>query len=157
MGKSTPATTALTRAGVSHRIHEYQLSEDGDSYGEAVAAALGVDPARLFKTLIAEVDGQPVVGIVPVSGRLSTKALARVAGGKRALLADRPTAERLTGYVVGGISPFGRKRDLPVYLDRSAMGFETVFVSAGLRGLQVEVAPQVLCDLLPVSLHDLSE
>lgn len=157
MGKSTPATTALARAGVSHRLHEYTLTEDGDSYGEAVAAALGVDPARLFKTLIAEVDGKPVVGIVPVSGRLSTKALARAAGGKRARLADGATAERLTGYVVGGISPFGRKRGLPVFVDRSVTDFETVFVSAGMRGLQVEIDPQAFSNLLAASLHDLAE
>ncbi len=157
MGKSTPATTYLLRSGIAHRVHEYEIVEDGETYGEAVAAALGVDPDRLFKTLVAEVDDRAVVGIVPVSGRLSLKALARVAGGKRARMVDAATAERLTGYVIGGISPFGRRRDLPVFVDRSMVGFETVFVSAGMRGLQVEVSPSALITALSAATTDLAE
>lgn len=139
---STPGIQALARAKVPYEVHPYDVDVgDDETYGEAVAAAVGVPPERLFKTLVAEVDGDPVVAIVPVDGRLSLKALARAAGGKRASMADPADAERLTGYVTGGISPFGQRRRLPAFVDRSIGGFETVFVSAGRRGLQVEVAP----------------
>ena len=107
---NTPALALLRRRRIEHTVHTYQLDSDGDSYGEAVAAELGVDPRRLFKTLVAVVDGDPVVAIVPVSGRLSLKSLARAAHGKRASMADPADAERWTGYVTGGISPFGQKR-----------------------------------------------
>jgi Cys-tRNA(Pro)/Cys-tRNA(Cys) deacylase len=103
-----------------------------------------VEPGRVFKTLVAEVDGDAVVGIVPVTGALSLKALARARGGKRAAMAAPADAERLTGYVTGGISPFGQRRRLPVVADESVHGWDTVFVSGGLRGLQLEVAPDDL-------------
>jgi Cys-tRNA(Pro)/Cys-tRNA(Cys) deacylase len=148
----TRAIQYLEQQGVSFALRAYAAPPDGSmSYGEAVAGALGVDPARVFKTLIATVDGAPLVGIVPVSGPLSMKGLARAAGGKRAEMAEARDAERLTGYVVGGISPFGRKRRLPVYLDRTALEHETIFVSAGRRGLQLEIAPSLLIDLLDAS------
>jgi Cys-tRNA(Pro)/Cys-tRNA(Cys) deacylase len=139
--KGTPAIVVLERAGVEFTLHEYEVAGGDGTYGEAVAGALGVDPARLFKTLVATVDDSPVVGIVPVAGRLSLKRLAAAAGGKRGTMADPSDAQRLTGYVIGGISPFGQRRRLPAYLDDTAFGYETVFVSAGRRGLQVEVAP----------------
>jgi len=112
-----------------------------ETYGEAVAAAIGFEPGRVFKTLIAEIDGKPIVAIVPVSRSLRLKALASARSGKRAVMADPADAERLTGYVTGGISPFGQRKRLPVVLDTTAMGRETICVSGGQRGLQLEVAP----------------
>lgn len=125
--KSTAAVTALEDAGVDFTLHEYEVVEAvGDGYGEAVAVALGTIPQRVFKTLMASVDGNYVVAIVPVSERLSTKALARAFGGKKATMADPAAAERLTGYVVGGISPLGQKRRHPTYLDETAQIFPTI-------------------------------
>lgn len=145
---STPAIALLERKGVAHSVHEYEVAESvGDGYGEAVAAAIGSDPARVFKTLMAVVDGRHVVAIVPVSSRLSTKALAKAASGKKASMADPADAERLTGYVTGGISPLGQRKSHPTYLDDSALAFDTIFVSAGKRGLQVELAPSDLLAL----------
>ncbi len=148
MAKGTPAVAALERAGIEFTLHAYEVPEDARSYGEAAAVALGVEPGRVLKTLVATVDGTPVIGIVPVSGQLSLKRLAAAAGGKRASMADAADAQRLTGYVIGGISPFGRRRRLPVFLDGSASGYDTVFVSAGRRGLQVEVASDDLVALV---------
>lgn len=153
---NTPAVTFLTRSGVTFAVREYLLTEDADTYGEAVAISLGVAPERLFKTLIAEVDGRPVVAIVPVDGRLSLKALARVASGKRAEMAGPADAERLTGYVTGGISPFGQKKRLPVFVDDSMRSFETVYVSGGRRGLQVEVRTDDLVRMLDAVVAGLS-
>jgi Cys-tRNA(Pro)/Cys-tRNA(Cys) deacylase len=138
----TRAVDALERAGVEFIVHPYSVSpEGGQTFGEAVAAALGVPPEQVFKTLVAEADGRPVVAVVPVNGSLSLKALAHAVGAKRAEMADPATAERLTGYVVGGISPFAHRRSLPVVVDDSMIRHDRVFVSAGQRGLQVEVTP----------------
>ncbi len=156
MVRGTRAVQALDEARVAHTLHEYEVAETDQSYGEAVADALGVDPRRLFKTLVATVDGRPVVGIVPVSGSLSLKKLARAAGGKHAEMADAGDAERLTGYVVGGISPFGQRRTLPTYVDSSVSNHDTIWVSGGKRGLQVEVAPEELVDLTSAAVADLS-
>ncbi len=143
----TPATVAATKAGIGFTLHPYEVSAAAESYGEAAAKALGVPPERLFKTLLAEVDGNLTVGVVPVSGRLDLKALAAAVGGKRARMAEPADAERATGYVVGGISPLGQRRRLPVVVDESASGFPTVYVSAGRRGLQIELAPADLLRL----------
>lgn len=151
----TPAIVALEAAGVSFVVHPYELTERAETYGEAVAAALGVDPERLFKTLVAEVDGNPTVAIVPVSSRLSTKSLARAAGGRKADMSAPDIAERLTGYVTGGISPFGQKRRLSTFVDETIEVWETVYVSAGKRGLQLEVAPADLIRLLGAEVTDL--
>jgi Cys-tRNA(Pro)/Cys-tRNA(Cys) deacylase len=138
----TRAIDALQRCGVEFTVHTYVADSGGDeTFGEAVAAALGVVPDRVFKTLVAEADGRPVVAIVPVTRTLSLKALAHASGAKRAVMADPAVAERLTGYVVGGISPFAHRRRLPVVVDDSVDRHEWVFVSAGQRGLQVEVRP----------------
>jgi Cys-tRNA(Pro)/Cys-tRNA(Cys) deacylase len=137
----------LERSGAVFQVHEYVVESDDSSYGEAVASALGVGPDRLFKTLVAIVDDSPVVAIVPVSRHLALKKLARAAGGKHASMAEAADAQRLTGYVVGGISPFGQKRTMPTFVDASVADIATVFVSAGRRGLQVEVAPNVLISL----------
>lgn len=141
-GRATRATEALDRAGVTYDLRVYDVTEKvGDGYGEAVAAAIGMPPNRVFKTLVAEVDEQPVVAVIPVSRRLSTRKLARVVGGKQCSLASPAVAERLTGYVTGGISPFGQRRALSLTLDSSAAGFETIAVSGGRRGIQLELAP----------------
>lgn len=138
---ATPATTALTRAGIAFTVHPYEHDPRAASYGTEAAEALGVDPDRVLKTLLASVDGRLAVGVVPVSGQLDLKALARALGGGRATMADVAAAERATGYVAGGISPFGQRRAHPTVVDESALRFPTVFVSAGRRGLDLEIAP----------------
>jgi Cys-tRNA(Pro)/Cys-tRNA(Cys) deacylase len=137
----TPATVALDRAGVTYQLRPYDHDPRTDSFGLEAAAALGVDPARVFKTLVASLDGALVVGIVPVSGQLDLKALARALGGSRAAIADVADAERVTGYVAGGISPIGQKRRLRTVLDASALDHPTIYVSGGRRGLDLEISP----------------
>lgn len=143
----TPATVLLTAQHVAHTLHPYDVPPDAPNYGALVAEALGVALDRVFKTLIAEVDGRLVVGVVPVSGDLDLKALAQAAGGKKAALADRAAAERSSGYVRGGISPLGQRRPLPTVVDDSALALDHMLVSAGRRGLQVSVAPADLIRL----------
>jgi Cys-tRNA(Pro)/Cys-tRNA(Cys) deacylase len=140
----TPATVALSRAAVPFTVHAYDHDPAAPSYGLEAAAALGLDPATVFKTLLADVDGSLVVGIVPVTGQLDLKALAAAVGGKKAVMADPTAAERVTGYVVGGISPIGQKRRLPTVLDDSAAEHTVVYVSGGRRGLDVGIAPDDL-------------
>jgi Cys-tRNA(Pro)/Cys-tRNA(Cys) deacylase len=147
-GRGTPATALLSRQKVSHTLHTYEHDPRHDSYGLEAAEALGVVPERVFKTLLTEVDGNLVVGIVPVVAQLDLKALAAAVGGKRAKMADVAAAERATGYVAGGISPLGQKRRLPTVLDASAEKFDTVYCSAGRRGLEMELAPADLARLL---------
>jgi Cys-tRNA(Pro)/Cys-tRNA(Cys) deacylase len=137
----TPATVALTRAGIAHTVHPYPHDPRSASYGLEAAEALALDPDRVHKTLMATVDGRLTVAIVPVSGQLDLKALARAVGGSKAVMADAAVAERVTGYVVGGISPIGQRRAHPTVLDERALGWPTVFVSAGRRGLDLEIAP----------------
>lgn len=145
---STPAVTVATRAGIDFELHGYEAGPEGAaSYGERVAVVLGVPPERVFKTLVAEVDGDLTVAVVPVSGSLDLKTLARAVGGKRAVMADHAAAERATGYVVGGISPLGQRKRLPTVVDRSVTGHGTVFVSAGRRGAQLELRPEDLMAL----------
>ncbi|WFE42341.1 Cys-tRNA(Pro) deacylase [Micromonospora sp. WMMD998] len=146
-GQGTPATALLTRRRIAHRTHAYDVSPDAPNYGALVAAALGVPPERVFKTLVTDVDGGLTVAVVPVTGELDLKALAAAVGGKRATLADRIAAERATGYVRGGISPLGPRRALPTVVDASALAHPTVYVSAGRRGLQVQLAPADLVAL----------
>ena len=140
-GQGTPATAALTRASVPFSVHPYEHDPRAASYGAEAAAALGVDPARLFKTLVATVDGALAVAVVPVAGSLDLKALAAALGGKRAAMASPEAAARATGYVTGGISPRGHRSRLRVVVDASALAWPTMFVSAGRRGLQLELAP----------------
>jgi Cys-tRNA(Pro)/Cys-tRNA(Cys) deacylase len=137
----TPATVALTRAGIAFTLHEYAHDPRATSYGSEAAEALGLDPDRVFKTLLAEVDGTLVVAVVPVAGWLDLKALARALGGRKAAMADPKDAERSTGYVVGGIAPVGQKRRLPTVVDASATAYDVVYVSAGRRGLDLGIAP----------------
>lgn len=137
----TPATMALTAAGITFAVRTYEHDPRAASYGLEAAQALGADPERVFKTLLASLDGHLVVGVVPVSGQLDLKALARALGGSKAVMAEVAAAERATGYVAGGISPVGQRRSHPTVLDASALDFETVLVSGGRRGFDLEVAP----------------
>ncbi|MFE5244909.1 MULTISPECIES: Cys-tRNA(Pro) deacylase [unclassified Streptomyces] len=143
----TPATVALTTAGTAFTVHSYDHDPASASYGEEAAQALGVSPDRVFKTLVAEVDGELVVAVVPVAGSLDLKALASAVGGKRATMADPAAAERTTGYVRGGISPLGQRKRLRTVLDASAGAHATICVSAGRRGLEVELSPEDLTAL----------
>jgi Cys-tRNA(Pro)/Cys-tRNA(Cys) deacylase len=144
----TPATVVLAAAGVPFTVHTYAHDPRSASYGLEAAEALSVDPERVFKTLLADVDGRLVVGVVPVTRQLDLKALATAAGGKKAEMADPRAAERSSGYVVGGISPIGQKKTLPSYVDASALSHATVFVSAGRRGAELELGPSDLVAVL---------
>jgi len=151
---ATRALDLIARAGVAHRVHTYDAPErhgrDRDrrpAYGSDAAAALGVDAGRVHKTLAASVDGRLVLAVVPVDRELDLKRLADAMGGRRAVMAEPVEAERATGFVVGGISPLGSRRQIPVVVDAGALEFETVFVSAGRRGLQVELGASDLVRL----------
>lgn len=144
----TPALVAAARAGIPHDVLEYAHDPQAASYGVEAAEALGLDPDRVFKTLLLSVDGaRLVVALVPVALRVNLKALAAAAGGKRAEMADPAAAERATGYVVGGISPLGQRRALPTIIDESALQHDTIYVSAGRRGLELALAPADLVRL----------
>lgn len=142
----TPGIKALERQGIAHTVHRYEVGvSDERTYGEAVAAALGAEPATVFKTLVAQLTGgELVVAVVPVTGALDLRRLAAVAEAKSAAMAEPSLAERATGYVTGGISPFGQRKRLRTFVDSSAQRYETVYVSAGRRGLQVQVTPRDL-------------
>ena len=141
----TPATTALRRAAVPFTEHTYRHEPAAGSYGMEAAGALGVDPARVFKTLLAATEkGELLVAVVPVAGSLDLKALAHAAGAKKAEMADPNQAQRATGYLVGGISPLGQKKRLRTFIDNSARNFESIHVSAGRRGLEVELSADTL-------------
>jgi len=159
-GRGTPATLLLAREGVEHAVHAYAVDPAARSYGEAAAAALGIEPERMLKTLLAQVthaDGTRLVcGVVPVSGALDLKALAAAVGGRRAVIAEPAAAERSTGYVVGGISPLGQRTRLAAVVDETAQLFDTVFVSAGRRGLSVELAPAELVRLTGAVFADIA-
>lgn len=137
----TRATEQLAKLGIKHAVHRYRHDPRHASYGLEASEALGVPPERVFKTLIADVDGQLTVGVVPVSGSLDLKALAAAVGGKKAAMAESVQAERSSGYVTGGIAPIGLRKRLPVVVDESALGYATVFCSAGQRGVEIELAP----------------
>jgi len=143
----TPAVKAAERARVAHRVHRYDHDPAAGSYGEEAAAAMGVDAARVFKTLVVTAEGRLAVAVVPVAGRLDLKAAAAALGAKKADMAAADEAERATGYVVGGISPLGQRKRLATLVDDSALGFDTVFVSAGRRGMEIELAPADLVRL----------
>ncbi|GAA2865247.1 Cys-tRNA(Pro) deacylase [Paenarthrobacter ilicis] len=143
----TPATAALTAAGVPFTAHPYQHDPANTNFGMEASQLLGIDPARVFKTLMVDIDGHLAVAIVPVSGNLDLKAAASALGSKKATMADPKAAERRTGYVLGGISPLGQRQHSPTVLDESAMSFDTILVSGGRRGLDIEVAPADLLRL----------
>lgn len=156
---ATPATTQLDRLGVPYELHHYEVNVTDEltvTYGEAVAREIGVTAVRVFKTLVAAVDGDLVTAIVPVSGKLNLKALAKAIGGKKASMADPAQAERATGYVIGGISPFGQKKRLRTVADHTLTDFDTVFVSAGRRGLQVSLSPADLVRSLDATVAEIA-
>lgn len=155
-GPGTPATVALVAAGIPFTAHTYAHDPTTTNYGLEAATALGLDPDRVFKTLLAEADGRLVVGIVPVTGMLDLKSLAAAVGAKRAQMAEPAVAERKTGYVVGGISPLGQKTALPTVLDETAALWETIFVSGGRRGFDIELAPDDLLALTGGQLADIA-
>jgi len=140
-GQGTAATALLTRQGIPFTVHAYDHDPRRGSYGLEAAQAMGVESGRVFKTLVADVDGTLAVGVVPVAAQLDLKALAAAVGGKKAAMAEAADAERATGYVTGGISPLGQRRRLRVVVDSSALEFPTVFCSGGRRGLEIELAP----------------
>lgn len=156
----TPAVNFLKKHGIAHTLHTYHLTGDDNNYGQAVANTLNVPHPQLFKTLIVCLNGQPKqlgVCIIPVVNTLNLKAAASAFGAKSAALAETRIAQQTTGYVVGGISPFGQKKRLPVVLDNSAVQFETLFVSGGKRGLQVEVPPKAMLEHLSSKLASLTD
>jgi Cys-tRNA(Pro)/Cys-tRNA(Cys) deacylase len=144
----TPATRALEAAGVAFTIHEFGHRPEERDYGRAAADALDADHDQVFKTLVVVVDGELAIAIVPVSCQLSLKAAAAALGGKRAELCDPTRAERATGYVVGGISPFGQRRRLATVIDETCELYDTIFVSGGRRGLDLGIAPADLVTLI---------
>ena len=145
----TPGTKALDKAGIAYRVVSYDHHPDAASYGQEAVDVLGLDPASVFKTLLAKLDnGDLVVAIVPVGGQLSLKALARAAGAKKATMAEVANAERITGYVAGGISPFGQRKQLRTFVDESCVALPEMFVSGGKRGLEVVLDPADLVALL---------
>lgn len=148
MSRATPATRALDAAQVAYRLHAYEYDAQAANIGQHAAAALGIAPARMLKTLMVELDGKPACAILPVDHELSLKKLAAALGGKHAAMMPAPLAERLTGYHVGGISPFGQKKRVPVALEQRALDHATVYCNGGQRGLQVELDPQVFVQIL---------
>lgn len=147
-GGGTPATVTLDRAGVPYEIRAYEHDPRATSYGLEAAEALGVEPARVFKTLLVDTDKGLGVTIVPVDTTVDLKAAAAALGAKKAAVADPAAAERTTGYVVGGISPLGQKKALPTVLDDSAREHATILVSGGKRGLDIELSPEALLTLV---------
>ena len=158
-GSSTPAVVALTASGVPFALHAYDHDPGRTDYGDEASEALGLGAGRLFKTLIVSLQGGRVAlgcAVVPVATHLDLRALAQLAGAKKVALADPALAERATGYVVGGISPLGHRRALPTWVDSSARRWPTVFVSAGRRGLQVELGPADLVRLTSAGVGDIA-
>ena len=145
----TPGIAAAELAGIAHVVHAYEHDPRAESFGFEAAERLGVDPARVLKTLVVDLDGSLEVAVVPVEAQLDLRAL----GGKRSRMADPRDVERSTGYVLGGVSPLGQRRQLPTTIDESALGYETVFVSAGRRGLELELDPRDLVRLTAASVR----
>jgi Cys-tRNA(Pro)/Cys-tRNA(Cys) deacylase len=152
----TPAVKLLEQRKVAHRVVSYHHDPSAASYGTEAAELLGVDPAHVFKTLLAQVDTTLVVAVVPVTGQLDLKALARAAKGKKATMADPGVAERTTGYVVGGISPLGQRKRLATYIDDSALALDELYVSGGRRGLEIALAPADLVSVLGATVAPLA-
>lgn len=144
----TPGIDVAKKNKVSHKIHEYSHDESSESYGLEAAEKMGVPEERVFKTLVVSVDNKElVVGVIPVSSMLSMKLIAKVSGAKKATMADKSDVERSTGYVLGGVSPLGQKKRLKTIIDLSAKNYPTVYVSAGRRGLEIELSPDDLTKL----------
>jgi len=155
-GPGTPATLALAAAGIAFVPREYRHDPGAASYGAEAAEALGVEPERVFKTLLVDVDGELVVGVVPVTGSLGLKELAAAVGGKRAAMADPALAQRRTGYVLGGISPIGQKTRHRTVIDETAELYDSVLVSGGRRGFDIELSPADLVRATDALLADIA-
>ncbi len=154
----TPAIKALEKAKAPFKVHEYSHDPTAESYGLEAAEKLGIDASRVFKTLVVMLDAQDyAVGVIPVSSMLSMKQIAKAAGAKKAVMADKQQVERMSGYVLGGVSPFGQKKLLKTFIDSSAKLHPTVFVSAGRRGLEVELTPEVFIQLLGGKFFELAQ
>ena len=153
----TPAIQALEKNKISFVLHEYDHDPTIRAYGEEAAQKLGVAPGQLFKTLVVLTDGSLAVGVVPVSGQLNLKAMAKALGTKKAGMAEKKQVERSTGYLTGGVSPLGQKKLLPTLIDASALDFDTIFVSAGRRGLQISISPRDLASLTRAIFHQISK
>ncbi|HLV77410.1 MAG TPA: Cys-tRNA(Pro) deacylase [Marinobacter sp.] len=154
----TPGILAAKRARICFQVHEYDHDPSATSYGMEAAEKTGADPAQVFKTLVVSLDGKELaVGIVPVSSMLNLKQVARAARAKKATMADKQLVQRATGYVLGGVSPLGQKKRLRTFIDRSAQDFDTIFVSAGKRGLEIELAPSDLAALTSGSFAELQD
>ena len=144
----TPAINCAAKAKIKYKIHQYEHDPAADSYGEEAAIKLNIDSQRIFKTLVVDIENnQLAVSVIPVAAKLNLKFFASALGVKKAAMADHKDAERATGYVLGGISPLGQKKRLKTLIDESALHFETIYVSAGRRGLDIELAPKDLCTL----------
>ena len=152
----TPCIKMLKKAKVTYTIHQYQHDTTCESYGEEAAQKLGVIQERVFKTLVVQSEDTLFVGVVPVSSKLSLKEFAKVLGVKKVMMADAKIVEKSTGYVLGGVSPFGQKKRLVTIVDKSALEYETIFVSAGKRGLDVEISPQIFQELLSSKFKEIS-
>ena len=152
----TPAIRELEAAQIAFSVHEYERGDTLHDFGIEAANELGLDPDQVFKTLLVTVDGDQAVAIVPVSGKLSLKAVGRGLGAKRVEMCDPAVAERITGYVRGGISPFGQKKRLPTVIDEMSLAFDRIYVSGGKRGLDVAVAPADLVALLDATVADIA-
>jgi len=148
MAKTTPATKALDAKKIKYELFEYNYDKSAQKIGVQAAEDLGVSPARVFKTLMALVDGRPVCVLLPSDREASMKKLAQAFDGKSAKMMPPGDAEKVTGYVVGGISPLGRRKQTPVSIDALALDFESIFINGGGRGLQIKIAPQVLIEVL---------
>lgn len=157
MNASTPAIVMLNDCGISFLVHEFHHEPGGANFGQAAAQALAIDPDRVFKTLVVLIDDRATVAIVPVSGKLSLKLLAAAVGAKRAEMCPIDIAERTTGYVIGGISPFGQKRQLPSVIDETCVLFDSIFVSGGKRGLDLEIAPADLVEVLAATVAAIAQ
>lgn len=154
----TPAIKALEKAKMHFKVHEYTHDSSAESYGLEAAEKLNIDAHRVFKTLVVNLDAKEfAVGIIPVSAMLSMKQIAKAAGAKKAVMADKQIVERMTGYVLGGVSPFGQKKALRTFVDISAQEHTSIYVSAGRRGLEVEVAPEVFKHVLRATFVDLTQ
>jgi len=156
MSKTTRATLALEKAGVAFTLHSYDYDPDAPRIGLHAAEALGEDPCRVLKTLMAEVDGKPVCVVVPSDQEVSMKKLAAAFGGKSASMMKAPDAERLTGFVVGGISPFGQKKAVPTAIEEMALLEDLVYMNGGQRGLQVRLDPNDAREALGAKAADLT-
>lgn len=152
----TPAINALDAAGIAYTVHEYERGDDLHDFGLEAADKLGLDPDQVFKTLLVTADGEPVVAIAPVSTKVALKSVGRAIGAKRVDMCDPSVAERVTGYVRGGISPFGQKKHLPTVIDETATVFDTIYVSGGKRGVDIGVAPADLISHLDATVADIA-